>query len=274
MEFPINRERLQNLEKYSEDELDIAYKFSKRVHDELAGFVRGVVLFGSAARQTTAPKKKEEINKPGDIDILLIVDDVTVKLGKELVQTYRVIVEKIVREVSGRLHIITLKFSSFWEYVRAGDPVAVNVLRDGVPIIDTGFFEPLQMLLKQGRVRPSPESIMIYFNKAPLSLKNSEWHVLQAIIDLYWAVIDAAHAALMKLNEVPPSPEHVAELLNKKLIKTGILDKKFSKTPDNFFHLMKGITHGEIKEIKGEHYDQYYKEASAFVKEIEKFLNK
>ena len=266
MEFKVESGKIDNKDRYSKDDLSIAYDFAKKVHKEFETFVRAVVLFGSIA------KKKDD--KKSDIDILLVIDDVSMKMSKELVQTYRVILEKITRDTSTKLHITTLKFTSFWEYARSGDPVAVNVLRDGVPIIDTGFFEPLQILLRQGRIRPTPESIFSYFNKAPMALKNSQWHVMQAVLDLYWAVVDSAHAALMKMNEIPPSPEHVADVLEKKLIKPGVLEPKYAKIMRNFYNLMKGITHGDIQHIAGEQYDGYYLEAEAFVKEMEKFINR
>lgn len=196
MEFDIQKRKKQVSESYSKDVLDLAYNFSKRVYKEFAKFIKAIVLFGSTAR------KKQE--GKGDVDLLIIVDDVSIIIDQEFVQAYRLIVEKIVAEVSpAKLHVTTLKFTSFWEYVRAGDPVAVNILRDGVPIVDSGFFEPLQILLYQGRIRPSLESMWSYFNKAPITLHNSKWHIKQAVLDLYWAVIDSAHAALMKLNEVP-----------------------------------------------------------------------
>jgi len=109
--------------------------------------------------------------------------------------------------------------TSFWEYIRNGDPIAINILRDGVALIDTGFFEPLQVLLRRGRIRPTQESIWLYFIRAPNTLHNSKWHILQATLDIYWACVDACHAALMKIGETPPTPEHVADLLEDKLVK-------------------------------------------------------
>jgi len=81
-----------------------------------------------------------------------------------------------------------MTLSSFWEYVRAGDPVVINILRDGLALVDSGFFDPLQALLFRGRIRPSQEAINNYYARAPTTLNNSMWHVLQATVDLYWAV--------------------------------------------------------------------------------------
>jgi len=147
-------------------------------------------------------------------------------------------------------------------------------LRDGVAIIDSGFFDPLQALLKKGRIRPTAESIWSYYVRSPNTLHNSKWHILQASIDLYWSVIDAAHAALMKLGEIPPTPDHVADMLEEKMVKKGLLEKHYVKVMRNFYKLMKMISHREIKEIKGEEYDRYFKIAEDFVRRMKKFIEK
>ncbi|MCJ7757484.1 MAG: hypothetical protein MUP24_05005, partial [Gillisia sp.] len=87
------------------------------------------------------------LKKGSDIDILIIIDDVRAELTAEFVEAYRVIVEKIAFKISKKLHITTLKLTNFWDYTRAGDPIVINMLRDGIPLMDYGFFEPLQILL-------------------------------------------------------------------------------------------------------------------------------
>ena len=156
--------------------------------------------------------------------------------------------------------------------MRNGDPVAINMLRDGVPLQDVGIFEPLQMLLFQGRIRPTKESIWNYYARAPATLANANWHVLQACLDLYWAVIDAAHAALMKMGEVPPSPSHVADLIHDKLVKTGHAQKRSADTMRFFYELSKKITHREIREIPGKKYDEYRGLAQEFVNAMKKVI--
>jgi uncharacterized protein (UPF0332 family)/predicted nucleotidyltransferase len=265
MHFDIERVQMDNLKKYSQESTELARKFTQRIVKEFGTFVKAVVLFGSAA-------KFEEKGRESDIDILVIVDDVSIIIRGEFVEAYRLIVHKIVGELSPRLHITTLKFSSFWEYVRNSDPVAVNMLRDGVALLDTGFFEPLQILLKRGRIRPTVESVWNYFVRAPATLANARWHISQATLDLYWAVIDAAHAGLMRAGEIPPTPQHVADMLNDKLVKHGHLDKKHVKIMRDFYSIAKQIMHREIKEITGSEYDKYAKDAREFVDAIKKYI--
>ena len=96
---------------------------------------------------------------------------------------------------------------------------------------------------------------------------------MQAVLDLYWAVIDAAHSALMKIGEIPPTPEHVADLLEQKLVRKKLLEQKYVTTMRNLYKLMKMITHREIKELKGAEYDKYFKDAADFVARMRKLID-
>jgi predicted nucleotidyltransferase/uncharacterized protein (UPF0332 family) len=265
MKVEIDRKVNPNLELYKKEDMDIAYTFTKDLHKELGKFIKGVVLFGSSAR-----KKR----KPGsDLDLMVVIDDLSINFSQELVEAYRIIVQRLIAKNSTRLHVTSLRFSSFWEYIRNGDPIAINILRDGVALIDTGFFEPLQVLLRKGRIRPTEESIWNYYVRAPNTLHNAKWHILQATIDLYWGVIDAAHAALMKHGEIPPSPDHIADLLDTKLVKHKLLEKKYVTRMRNFYKLSKMITHNQITSVKGAEFDRYYKDAEEFVDRMRKFID-
>ncbi len=205
---------------------------------------------------------------------MLITDDASYVINEALVEGYRIIVENLITKVSLKLHVTSMTFTSFWENVKAGDPIVTNMLRDGYSLYDTGFFEPLQRLLQMGRVRPSEESVWRYYGRAPRTLLNSRWHVMQAALDLYWAVIDAAHAALMRKGEIPPTPEHVADMLEKVFVKPRLLEKKYADTMRRFYRLNKMITHREVKKITGAEYEHYYKEADAFVARMKKLIEK
>lgn len=267
MEFETKEKTHPNIRTYSAEDFKLAKEFAEKMQKELqGGFLKAAILFGSTAR------KEKTIHEP-DIDILLIINDLTMILSPEVVEAYRVITRNIASKVSKRLHITTFKITSFWDYLRNGDPVAVNILRDGVPLYDSGFFEPAQALLFQGRIRPTKESVWTYFTRAPNTIKSAEWHLLQASIDLYWAVIDAAHAALMHYGEVPPSPGHVADMINMKLVKNRLCSKREADTMRFFYELSKKITHRQKIEVTGKEYDSYLQTAKQFVDVMEKIIS-
>ncbi|MBN2458477.1 nucleotidyltransferase domain-containing protein [Candidatus Woesearchaeota archaeon] len=261
-ESPVKEEDIHGLA-----EIDIAYKFAKCIYREFGQFLRAIVLFGSRARNPG-------LQGGSDIDILLIVDDVSYYITPEVIEAYRVILEETIIKTSKRLHVTTLKFTSFWEYIRVSDPIGINILRDGVALIDTGFFSPLQALLYQGRIRPTKEATIAYFSKAPQTIFNSRWHIMQAGLDLYWAVIDAAHAALMKAEVLPQRPEKVADLLDEHLVKKKLISKECPKTMMVFYELSRKILHREMKEMNGKDYEIYHSMAKSFVDEVKRYIDK
>jgi predicted nucleotidyltransferase len=267
MEFKIREKKHYNLEKYPKEDFDVARLFVERLKKELGDFLKAMILFGSTTRHT-------QTHFESDIDILIVVNDLTIVATPEVVETYRIITERTAVRTSRRLHITTLKMTSFWDYVKSGDPIAINMLRDGVPLYDTGFFEPLQVLLHQGRIRPSEEAIWTYYARAPATLLNSKWHLLQASLDLYWAVIDSAHAALMQHGEIPPTPAHVADLMDKALVKKRLLSSKYVDTMKFFYELSRKITHRQLQEISGKEYEDYYKRARDFVEMMNGLIRK
>jgi len=265
LKFDIEKKESPYSINLTKEAINSARIFSKKVYDELSKFIYSMVLFGS----TTS-----EAEHKNDIDILIVIDDVHINLTPEFLESYKIIIEKIIVQTDIKIHVQTMKLTSFWEYVRNGDPVAMNILRTGVALIDYGFFEPLQQLLKLGRIRPSLESIYNYYMMAPKSIDNSKMHLLAAFIDLYWAVIDASHAALMCLNVTPPSPEHVGDMLREHMVKAKLLHPRYVKYMNEFYYISKKISHREIKYISGSEYEKYLKKAIEMVSVLKKFIEK
>ena len=104
MKFKVEKKQRMTNYQYPKKEFETARKFAKLVYKEFGDFIRAIILFGSA---TQAGKDKH------DIDILIILDDVKVKLAPEVVQTYRIIVEKTIANVDRkRLHVQSMKFTT------------------------------------------------------------------------------------------------------------------------------------------------------------------
>ncbi len=245
--------------KAKEDDRRVADRFAKALERDLKEFLKAVVLFGSVAKDETGPMS--------DIDVLSIIDDVSFQLTPDLTEAYRLVVRGHAEKISPRLHVNTLKLSNFWEYVRVGDPIVINMLRDGHALIDKGFFEPAQLLLQQGRIRPTRESIWTYYGRTTHTLQSARKHLLSACVDLYWAAMDAAHAALMSIGEMPASPEHVPDLLEK-LAKRKLIAKHHPLLMRELYHLQKSILQRELREITGEQYDGYWRETLRLVSSL------
>ena len=147
-----------------------------------------------------------------------------------------------------------------------GDPVVINVLRHGETMIDmAGFFQPLKYLLLQGKIKPSPEAIYISLQRAPMHLERSRMAELNSIEGLFWAMVDSSHAALIAINVLPPSPEHLAADLKENFVSRGMLKMRYVEWYRDLLVLHKRIAHGNIKELKGVEIDQWQEKTREFI---------
>ena len=193
---------------------DIAMDFAEKIVTKFDTLVKAVVLFGSTSKNTSGPGS--------DIDIIIIVDDATIKFDEKFTIWYREELGKIVSNnpYKSDLHINTIKVTTWWEDLIKGDPVIVNVIRYGEALIDVGgFFVPLKALLNKGKIMPTPESIYTVLNRVPGHIIRSRLSEMNAIEGCYWAYVESSQAILMAIKVLPPSPEHIPELLNEHFIK-------------------------------------------------------
>lgn len=249
---------------YDEADLKLTRTFSDHLRKEMGDLLKGVVLFGSAARGAT--------KEGSDIDVLLLLNDLDVVMSNEVITGLRVLIENTAAKVSDKFHITTMHLSEYWDYARQGDPIIVNILRDGMPVYDDGFFAPMQTLLAEGKIRPTKEAVWAYYLRAPKTIKSAQTHLLSAIVDCYWAVIDSAHAALMHHNVIPGAPHLVADLLEEHFADKGKLDKMYVKSLRKFYKLAKEVGHHELNKVSGKEIDDLIKEADDFVKQMKKLI--
>ncbi len=249
-------------------ESDIAMDFAVKAYKKFDKVIKSIVLFGSVA--------KEESVVGSDIDIVIIIDDVAIKWDQELIAWYRQELDKLLRRnpYNQSLHITTVKLGTFWEDVMRGDPTVINMLRYGEAMIDHGgFFEPLKRLLLLGKIRPSPEAIYVNLQRAPMHLARSIQAELGAIEGLFWAMVDSAHAALIAINVLPPSPEHLAVDLREHFVSTGRLKSQYVTWFKDLLILHKKISHGQIKDLQGVEIDAWQDKTREFIDVMARLVN-
>jgi predicted nucleotidyltransferase len=250
------------------NEHDIAMDFAMKVYKKFDKVIKSIVLFGSVA--------KEEAVAGSDIDIVIILDDVSINWDQELIAWYREELDKILRKnpYEQSLHINTVKLSTWWEDIIRGEPTVVNILRYGESMIDYGgFFEPLKRLLLMGKIMPTPESIYVSLQRAPMHLARSKQAQLNSIEGLYWAMVDASHAALIAINVLPPSPEHLAVDLRENFVATGKLNMKYLQWYKEILMLHKKVAHGQIKDLKGIEIDAWQERTKEFIDVMAQLVN-
>jgi len=247
---------------------DIAMDFAEKIVEKFDTLVKAVILFGSTSKSAAGPGS--------DIDIIIIVDDATIIFDEKFTIWYREELGKIVSKnpYKSDLHINTVKLTTWWEDLMKGDPVIVNIIRYGEALIDVGgFFVPLKALLNAGKIMPSPESIYTVLNRVPGHIIRSRISEMNAIEGCYWAYVESAQAILMAMKILPPSPEHIPELLNEHFVKKGFLKKQYIRDFADIYELHKTIVHGKIKNLDGKVIDQFQEKSEDFFKKCVKLLN-
>ena len=252
------------------DEKTIAMDFAEKVQKKFDRIVKASVLFGSNA---TA---KDDANKDSDIDIILIVDDAAIEWDMELVAWYREELAKLVaaQEYGKELHINTVRLTTWWHDLLHGDPVVINILRYGETLIDYGgFFNPIKSLLLQGKIKSTPEAVYSALQRVPSHIMRSRMSEVGAIEGVYWAMVDSAQAALMTAGKMPPSPNHIPDMLSETFVDAGMLKVDFVKAMREIYNLHKAIEYGGVSNINGKEVDEWQESAEKFLKEMTRIID-
>lgn len=250
-------------------ERDIALDFATKVYSTFDQMVKSVVLFGSSAKKISTPES--------DIDMIIIIDDVAIVWDETLIAHYRESIAELIKENPYRksLHINTVKLSTWWADLMRGDPVIINILRYGDTLIDRGgFFNPLKVLLKEGKIKSTPESIYTLLQRSPNHLFRAREAMLGAVDGFYWSAVDAAHAALISAGIMPPSPEHIPEIMDEHFVKKKLLNKKYVNYYYGLHNLAKEIVHGKIKTVSGKELERLQSESEDFLREMARLVDK
>jgi predicted nucleotidyltransferase/uncharacterized protein (UPF0332 family) len=250
-------------------EREIASDFALKVYEKFDQMIKSIVLFGSSAKKVSTPES--------DIDIIIIIDDVSIQWDQELVAYYREELGRIIQANPYRksLHINSVKLSTWWDDMLRGDPVVINVLRYGDALVDFGgFFNPLRILLKEGKLRSTPESIYTLLQRAPGHLSRARQSMLTTVDGLYWTMVDSAHAALIAGGIMPSSPEEIAEVMTKHFVRKKLLHKKYVEYYEVVRSVAKEVVHGSRGEVSGKDLGEWFGWADEFLGEMARLVDK
>jgi len=233
-------------------------------------YVTSYVIAGSLVRG--------QATKTSDIDIYVVIDDTDVKRMSrfELKERLRAMIYSYAFEaneiaaaknkLSPQVYILT----EFWDSVKDANPVIFTFIRDGVPLYDRGAFMPWKLLLKMGKIKPSPEAIdnfMLLGEKLGKRVKADLLRI--ATEDIYWGIITPSQAALMLYGLPPPTPIETIDLMEKTFVdKEKLLEKKYIKILERVVGLYKDYEHGKLKEVKGKDIDELLVDASSYIKRL------
>ena len=234
-------------------------------------YVVSYVIGGSMVRGTATPTS--------DVDSFIVIDDtdVTRMTASELVSKLRAIIWGMAEEaamaagVQNKLNIQIYILTDMWNSIKSANPVIFTFLRDGIPLYDRGMFAPWKLLLKQGKISPTPEAIETYMKSGTQILERVKWKLKDiAMEDIYWATQTPLQGALMMLGVAPPAPVETTAYMKEHLVKPGLLEEKWVKIWEQIIGLRKDIEHGRVKDVSAKQVEELLEGAEKLLARIEK----
>ncbi|MDP3882079.1 MAG: nucleotidyltransferase domain-containing protein [Nanoarchaeota archaeon] len=230
-------------------------------------YVASYFIAGSLVRGTAG--------KDSDVDVFVVIDDTDVKRMPrlELLEKLRGIIYDYIREataLAGVKNILNVQVSlltDFWQRVRDVEPVAFTFIRDGIPFYDRGTFIPWKLLLKMGRIKPSPEAIDLYMKQGEQTEDFVKRRLIDAMVDTYYGVVTPTQAMVMLAGEGPEVPKNLASQVRSIFVeREKIMSEKDLKTLEKAVYLFKQYEYGKLKNFSGKEVDQFVTEARAYNK--------
>ena len=238
-------------------------------------YVASYVIGGSLVRGTA--------DKTSDVDTFVIIDDTDVKRMNrlELLERLRGIAYDYIREatalagVKNILNVQVWLLTDFWQRVKDAEPVAFTFIRDGVPLYDRGTFIPWKLLLKMGKIKPSPEAIDLYMKQGEQTDEFVKRRMMDAMVDVYWGVVTPTQAMMMLAGEAPPIPKTIVADVRKVLVdREKIMSPTDLKILERVVKMYKDYEHGTLKEVPGKEIDEILKESNDYIKRLKELRKK
>jgi len=217
--------------------------------------------------------------KTSDVDAFVIINDTDVKKMPrlELKERLRGMIYQYIGEATSLagvekniLNVQIYLLTDFWESVKDAHPVMFTFIRDGVPLYDKGTFLPWKALLKMGRLKPSPESIDMFMRTADQTGKLVERRLLDAMVDLYYKVLNPSQALIMLYGSPPPTHKETPALMEKIFVeKEKMLKKTEVAVLARLVKLFRDYEHDPKMTVKGAEIDKLIKDSDVYIKRLE-----
>jgi predicted nucleotidyltransferase/uncharacterized protein (UPF0332 family) len=220
--------------------------------------------------------------KTSDIDVWIVIDDTDVKkmTRAELKDKLRAIIIGMGIEageltgIRNKINIQVYILTDFWDSLKEANPIIFTLLRDGVPFYDRGVFMPWKLLLRMGKIKPSPEAIDMFMSSGEQMLERVGFKLKDiGMEDTYYAILTPSQAALMMFGIAPPTPKETPEVMRDVfVVKEKLLEPNYIDILQRNITIRKDIEHGTKKELTGKEVDELLEDARKYLKRIKKLF--
>jgi len=245
-----------------------AEEFSDKLEEKLGDKLKVVAVWGSVA--------KGEHGHDSDIDTLVILDDT--KLREDVPEDARKKIQRKVteaaKETDDRITIQYFPFlTEFWDSLRKGEPLAIEAVRHGEPVYDTGLFMPAKRLLQRGKISATQESVKKRLKLAAVGYKKAEKKFNSSIPhELEQVMANAGQAPIMLQGKNPPPKEKVPEVLNEMFVENDLLEEEYVEIAQELYDFG-DIGEKNPEEVKGQQVEENLEKADDFVRRMHQLVS-
>ncbi len=245
-------------------------EFSKALVEKYDGFIKAIWVYGSYA--------KGEAKPTSDIDVMILVDDVTKKVSivtqNEIFLFSRFLAGRVrdKYKLKNEIHIQPPRgLTDWWDLLRSGEPWVFTGMRDSRVLYDpSGFVEPIKRLLMRGGLHGTKEKSFALLRRAKRKYEDLKKKLtIDVTSKILGAMVETAQAVLMYYGE-PPVYEDTLIRKMKFLAKKNLIKKRHVE------HLKKvyEMARKEEKEISLRDVDKIITFGMEFIEAMEKLFEK
>ena len=252
--------------------LRVASIHKMMVLNKFEKYVVSYVLAGSIIRG--------QATSTSDVDVFVVIDDTDVKkmprfeLRERLMSIIHSYAVEANEKANAKNKLVPQIYllTEFWEAVKEAHPVIFTFIRDGVPLYDRGAFMPWKLLLKMGKIKPSPEAIEMFMSLGEKVVENVKKKLNTLITeDIYWGVITPSQAILMLYGIPPTTPRETVKIMREIFVeKEKLLEKKYVDLLEHIVEIYKKFEHEEKIEISGKEIDELLEQISSYIERLKK----
>ncbi len=258
----------QMREKSQERRMEAVEEFADKLNEKLGDKVKCVAVWGSVS--------KGEHGVDSDIDTLVVLDDT--KLEKDVPEDarkkIRMKVTELAKETDERITIQYFPFlTEFWDSLRKGEPLAIEAVRNGEPVYDTGIFMPAKRLLQRGKISATRESVKKRLKAAAAGYKKAEKDFKSSIPHkLEQAMASAGQAPIMLVGKQPPAKENVPDILEEMFVEKEMLEEEYIETARELYEFG-DLGEKNPEEVTGAAVEEHLEKADDFIRRMHKLVS-
>ena len=255
-------------EKSQERRMESVQEFSDKLNKKLGDKVKVVAVWGSVSQA--------EHSVDSDIDTLVILDDTKLKgdVPKDAKKKIRKKVTSLANDTDERITIQYFPFlTEFWDSLRKGEPLAIEAVRNGEKVYDTGIFMPAKRLLERGKISGTRESVKKRLKLGAQGYKKAEKNMRSSIPHkLEQAMANAGQAPIMLAGKTPPGKEKVPDTLEEMFVDEGMLEEEFVEKARKIYEFG-DRGEKEPQSVTGEELEENMQRTDEFVKRMHQLVS-